>query len=352
MKGKLTLKKLAVIAAVCMAVLCLLVYSEPTPEQVKERTNLLIQAINKNDVEQAKLCIKLGADVNTKVYRTYWSPIVYVGNTKDCYTALTYAVCINSKDMVELLIDAGVDVNLRDDEGNTALMYAAFNGYRDMAELLIKAGADVNAKILLKNRIVLYLDQRKDLGGSNILLLAVKKEENYKNDIVKLLIESGADVNAKDYDGDTALRIAALHNKKDIAELLIEAGADLNVKNNAGRTALRAAAGEGNRDITELLIKAGADMDVKGSDGLTALICAIDNDKKDTAELLIKAGADSETALAWAVENNKHDAVKFLIELGTDVNSKDKDGLTLLTHAILHGQKDIADLLRAAGAKE
>ncbi|MDE7227497.1 MAG: hypothetical protein K2N31_04170 [Treponemataceae bacterium] len=58
MKGLLTLRKSAVIIAVCMAVLCLPGYSEPTPEQIAERTKLLLQAIEYNDMEWAKLCIK------------------------------------------------------------------------------------------------------------------------------------------------------------------------------------------------------------------------------------------------------------------------------------------------------
>lgn len=66
MKGMGTMRKLTVAVAVCMAVLCLPGYSEPTPEQIAERTKLLYEAVSRSDVERAKLCIKLGADVNAK----------------------------------------------------------------------------------------------------------------------------------------------------------------------------------------------------------------------------------------------------------------------------------------------
>lgn len=347
MKRIETLKKSVVIAAVCLVVLCVSGYSEPTPEQIAERTEILLQAVEKNDVERAKLCIKLGANVNAKVYYDY---INYQGrNAKDCYTILTYAVGNNCKDITKLLIESGADINLKDDEGNTALMYAAFNGYRDIAESLINAGADMNAKILLNNRRVKFLGEQDPLYGNTALLLALKNE---KDDVAKLLIRSGADVNLKDNSGGNALMNAVPYGHKDMVELLVKSGADVNAKSSSGWTALMNAVGNGYRDIAELLVKSGADVNAKNNNNMTALMYAAMCDYKDIAEIFIKAGADGDAALKWAVENNKYDAVKLLIELGVDVNVKDSDGLTLLTHAILYGKKDIAQLLRAAGAKE
>lgn len=128
MKGMGRLRKSAVIAAICIAVLGVSGYGEPTSEQVRERTDLLVQAIENNNVEQAKMCIKLGADVNPK----------------NGYGSILYqAVEKGNKDMVELLINSGANVN-GTRYGETALMYAAEKNAADIAELLIKAGADVN----------------------------------------------------------------------------------------------------------------------------------------------------------------------------------------------------------------
>lgn len=93
MKGMGTVRKLTVAVAVCMAVACLPGYSEPIPEQVKERTEMLKQAIENNDVERAKLCIKLGADVNAK--------------DNSNWTAIKYARNQNHTDIINLLRAAG-----------------------------------------------------------------------------------------------------------------------------------------------------------------------------------------------------------------------------------------------------
>ena len=140
MKGIGTLKKSAVIAAVCMALLCLPGYSTPTPEQVKERTKLLVQAVQDNNVEKAKLCIKLGADVNAHFE---------VGIYTTDFSLVSYAAEQGHKDITELLIEAGADVNAKNGRYNydrTALMLTAQQGYKEITELLVKAGADVNAK--------------------------------------------------------------------------------------------------------------------------------------------------------------------------------------------------------------
>jgi len=79
-----------------------------------------------------------------------------------------------------------------------------------------------------------------------------------KLDVVKLLIEVGVDINAKDIYGDTALIYASAYNHKEIVEILIEVGADISIKNNIFFTALKYASKKGHKDIVKLLIKAGA----------------------------------------------------------------------------------------------
>ena len=121
MKGMGTLKKSAVIAAVCLAVLCLPGYSEPTPEQVAERTELLLSAIFTNNIEQAKVCIKLGADVNAK--NRYGESV------------LKLAIKGWQIDIAELLIKSGANMN-------DAFVFAVEEGNTHMINLLIRACAD------------------------------------------------------------------------------------------------------------------------------------------------------------------------------------------------------------------
>lgn len=329
MKGMLTLKKSVVLAAMCLAVLCVLGYSEPTPEQVKERTGMLIQAIGNNDVERVRLCIKLGADVNASCY----------SNTDSLYFSLiSYAAYSGFKDIVELLVEAGADVNARGrgiSVGYAALVYAVDKGCKDTVELLIKSGANVNA-----------------IGEGKNTALMVAVEKGHK-DIAELLIKAGADVNKTNRGDYTALMYAAEKGHKDIARMLIETGADLNAKDRHGSTALMYA----DKDIAEMLIKTkNVDIKAISNNGSTALMDAALRNDKDKIEFLIRAGENGREEFIWAMKNDNYynalNAVKLLIELGADVNAKDSEGISVLTYAMLYGKNDIADLLRVAGAKE
>ena len=94
------------------------------------------------------------------------------------------------RDVAELLIDRGAEVNATNDDDWTALTIAAIDGHRDVVELLIDRGADVNAT---------------DGQGQTALMFAANKGHR---DVVELLIDRGADVNVTDDQGQTALMIA------------------------------------------------------------------------------------------------------------------------------------------------
>jgi ankyrin repeat protein len=111
------------------------------------------------------------------------------------------------RNLAELFLKAGMDVNAKGADGHAALLVAAEKGDMGIAHLLIKHGADLNVK---------------DTGGYTALMYAA-----YQGNLafVKLLIENGADVHAKDKAGWTALKYAFINQKKEVAALLIKAGA-------------------------------------------------------------------------------------------------------------------------------
>ena len=222
-------------------------------------TKSLQQAAADGDLEQIKLHISLGADVNAK--------------TNKGLTPIYVAIGKGHKQAVELLIASGADVNAKTESGWMPLHSAAINDHKTIAELLIASGADVNAKM-------------GDTAGSVPLHYAKSK------DVIKLLLANGADVNAEGNYGGTRLLGAASVGDKALVEFLIANGADVNAKDKEGRMPLNAAIDKGHKDLPELLIARGADVNAKGRWDQTPLYTAIKRGYKDMVELLIANGAD------------------------------------------------------------
>ena len=125
-----------------------------------------------------------------------------------------------------------------------------------------------------------------DIAGGNILHIAAKQGNK---DIIKQQIAKGADINAKNKDGNTPLHLAIQQDKKDVVELLIPRGSDIHSTNNYGNTPLHFAAHYDNRDTVELLIAKGADIHSTNNDGNTPLHLV---DRLDIVKLLVARGAD------------------------------------------------------------
>jgi ankyrin repeat protein len=108
---------------------------------------------------------------------------------------------------------------------------------------------------------------------------------------VKRLLTAGAEVNAKDMHGATALMYASRGGHRKVAELLLARGAEVNAKTTDGRTALMLASESGHRKVAELLLAKGAEVSAKNTHGKTALMYASQKGHREVRELLIKAGA-------------------------------------------------------------
>lgn len=172
---------------------------------------------------------------------------------------------------------------------------------------------------------------------------------------VKASIEEGADVNAKDSNGSTALMWAAWKNELDTAKLLIQNGADVNAKDSKAVTALMYASEKNSHHVAKLLIEKGADINEKNNKGETALMWAAWRDSPAVTTLLLEQGADVNlkdkngwTALIYATMHSSLDVVKLMIEQGADVNAKNKAGKSALDIA---NSEEIKKFLREHGAK-
>ena len=189
----------------------------------------------------------------------------------------------------------------------------------------------------------------------DLLVEAIKLNEF---EAAKMLIAAGANVNASNSDGDTAMMLAAANGHTEIARLLIVSGANIDNKDSIGRTELMLVARNGHREIAQLLIAAGADVNSRANYSLlTALLYATENGHKEIAQLLINAGADVNSldifdysALMRSAYWGQKTMVRLLIKAGANVNYVNKNGETALILALKKGYTDIAKLLIDYGA--
>jgi ankyrin repeat protein len=146
---------------------------------------------------------------------------------------------------------------------------------------------------------------------------------------LRALLQKGADVNAAEADGTTALHWASYRDDGDSADLLIRAGAKVNAANDLGATPLWTASLNGSEAMVRRLLAAGADPDAALLAGETPVMVASRAGKPAVIEQLIAKGANvnahgarGQTALMWAVAQKHPDAVKVLLAHGADIHAR------------------------------
>ncbi|KAI9674017.1 MAG: hypothetical protein M1829_003860 [Trizodia sp. TS-e1964] len=196
--------------------------------------------------------------------------------------------------------------------------------------------------------------KKVDVTGKTALIWAAW---NGHEAVVQLLLEKGANVEAKDNDGWTALIRAAWEGHEAVVQLLLEKGANAETKDNYERTALIYAAWNGHEAVVQLLLEKGANVEAKKNDRRTALICAAARGHEAVVQLLLEKGANFEaknyegwTPLIWAAWGGHQAVVQLLLEKGANVEAKDDDGLTALSRAASGWHEAVVQLLLEKGA--
>lgn len=290
----------------------------------------------------------------------------------DGRTMLMYAVG-SSIEIVNILINAGADVNRRDTSGRPVWDFAPTWGPSSVEiwRALIHASLDVNSRGAKNDTPLISVCAGYVAPATNQSFIQSRLC------IVQLLLDAGAAVNVLDRYNDSPVRAAAGAGNIEAVKVLLKAGADPNLLGSGTRSALFEAAIHGHGRIVQPLLQAGAHVEAAtlGSrirsypvstsglvdvEGVTPLIAAAEMGHFQVVRLLVDAGADVDrsdssgfTALMGAARSGHAGMVKFIMEHGANLDAVDSSGKAAMTHAIeFQHQRAIAPILQHAGHKD
>ena len=187
---------------------------------------------------------------------------------------LQHAISYDRLDVFEQLMKMNVDVNKADASGNTPLHGAAQRTKVEYVKMLLDAKASIDPVDNKRRTPLLYAAG----AGAN-------KEQAPRTEHIRLLVAAGANVNAADADGNTALILVADDSDPDLLKLLLDKGTNAAQANNNGVTALHKAAASDKPEMVSMLIEAGAN------------VMATTSDKELPIDLARKAGKDENVRL-------------------------------------------------------
>ena len=305
------------------------------------RTVLTWDALNNGNTATLQILLDAGANINARA--------------RDGKTALIAAIQNDNPAATRLLLDRGIDFNLADNTGLTALGYAANRGNATLVQALQAKGATADARSPNGAALLRFaigqgnIAQVRELlqQGANIAESPLYIAERGNNvEMVRLLIEHGASVNKRDFFGGTPLAEALNSHAEDTAKLLLEKGADPNGTDGFHRSSLFIASANGSPEIVGVLLDKGADPNIRDDSGATPLHEAMWG--------ILRGGRRSNAPVALSPGKNQNPdtlaVVTLLLDKGADINARTKEGATPLLNALAWGQSDVARLLIQRGA--
>ena len=301
----------------------------------------LISAINTGDEELVKLMFERGADVEARCV--------------DQIAPLMHAVNHRFESIVELLLTGGAQLEAQS-AGWTALHRAADMSNIPITRILLSSGADIEARspkdFTPKKHPLARMGSGEfddydevdaseaDLGYTVLLRAAANGQEA----MVRLLVDRGADIEAKGPNHGTPLGYAAEGNYEAIVDFLLIRNANVNAEDEFGWKPLhRALVNRGGERVVQMLLTHGALLDSRCQFRKTPLHHAIEKQNDPMVSFLLQAGSDYEardsaerTPLHTAIECRLENMVRILLAAGADADAKDaggRDALAAATHA-------------------
>lgn len=273
------------------------------------------------------------------------------------------------RDVVELLIANGAQIDARAEHDCTPLYLAAWGQHREIAQLLLDYGGNMEPDIavmlsdveLVKHYLDSGLDANSQLArgltkGESWLITAISGKNR---NLTELLLDRGANVNEKMESANVyPLHRASAIGCPHIGELLITRGADVNVEGEYGKTPLHLATQCGHFDTVKLLLDYGANINALDIEGCSALFAPVRRSRRQIVEYLLDRGAEVNltdksgyTPLSIAFQQSGNDEIiRLLVSYGADVNTYSR-GYSPLHIAVIRKNKNMVEFLLANGAR-
>ena len=287
-------------------------------------------------------------------------------------TALLEAIKDGHREVARVLIMQGADVNAGNQDHETPYSISIDRGYADLTALMLDHGVDAKSYDLRQMERVLVTQAAKGNTAMVRFLLGQRVNPNAEADgtsalgaaaltgnaeLVRVLLEAGAEIDHKSSDGRTALLTACLTGKMEIIRQLLDRGANVNVRAIDGRTCLNFAAIRNLPELVELLLAHGADPGIRSNDQLSPFDVALLRSAGPAARVLATHGAtiDLKSArapvlLEAALKLDLIGPVRAALAAGWSPDTKFRDVWPALAVARACGAKDCATALEQAGA--
>ena len=279
---------------------------------------------------------------------------------------------------LSLVIEAGAEIDAEDNQGLTPLHLASEINQVEAVRVLLHARADINkasdsskaiprvglrdrfraVRLNRSNNLRDPFDRARDIDTSHApTALHFAAERGYLN-VVRLLLESEADIDKVTKKGASSLQLALDYGQKHVAKLLLESRADAKKTTDLGSTALHLASRRGDLEMVRLLLAAGVDKDHSTQLGITALYLAAAEGHLEVVESLLVTPVNKDvitksglTALHAAAEGGHVEVVQLLLKAAVDPNKTSSEGATALHSAAAGGHLEVVSLLLEAGCE-
>ncbi|MEW2922399.1 ankyrin repeat domain-containing protein [Muricauda sp. ANG21] len=324
-------------------------------------TNMLVQAVDNGNVEMVQEALGKGAAPNT-VFNSDWG-----------WNVLDRAIYHGNIPIIEMLLEAGADVNHLDAQNENCLFKVIDLNNLGLVRKIVKKGAHVNQVskdqgltpicISLINRnlsISQYLSKKGakinpfEPDGSVPFSIVIDNAEGDEDlsPLIDFLIDSGLDINAQDYKGWTAIMKTIKKGMKKTFKHLIKKGADVNLQNNDGNNPIFEAALKDDPEFLKIILSAGGDVENSLPSGFSPLMAACKMGFQQSSELLVNAGANVNkkdgaglTPLMYAATSNI-EIVRMLIKNQADSKTTCNQGKTALDYAKEFDNQEAYDELK------